>query len=58
VLFFTGAVAIFLPVFVVVLIPAFTGERLSDSGDLQLALALIATSRGPASSIRSPQSRR
>jgi ABC-2 type transport system permease protein len=37
---FTGAVAIFLPVFVVVLIPAFTGERLSDSSDLQLALGL------------------
>jgi hypothetical protein len=37
---FTGAVAILLPVFVAMLVPAFTGERLSDSADLQIALEL------------------
>ena len=37
---FTGAIAILLPVFVAVLVPAVTGERLSDSADLQIALEL------------------
>ena len=37
---FTGAIAILLPLFVAVLVPAFTGERLSDSADLQIALEL------------------
>jgi ABC-2 type transport system permease protein len=37
---FTGAISILLPVFVGVLVPAFTGERLSDSADMQVALEL------------------
>ena len=36
----TGAIAIFLPIFLAVIIPAVTGERLSDSADLQIALQL------------------
>ena len=35
---FTGAVAILLPVFVAILVPAFTGERLADSADLRIAV--------------------
>ncbi|HEX5633574.1 MAG TPA: hypothetical protein VFX50_10105, partial [Gemmatimonadales bacterium] len=37
---FTGAIATLLPVFITVLVPAFTGERLSDSADMQIALEL------------------
>ena len=37
---FTGAMATLLPLFVTVLVPAFTGERLSDSADMQIALEL------------------
>jgi ABC-2 type transport system permease protein len=37
---FTGAIATLLPVFVGVLVPAFTGERLSASADMQIALEL------------------
>ena len=37
---FTGAIATLLPVFISVLVPAFTGERLSDSSDMQIALEL------------------
>ena len=37
---FTGAIATLLPLFIGVLVPAFTGERLSDSTDLQIALEL------------------
>ena len=37
---FTGAIAIFLPIFVAVIIPAATGERLSDSADFEIALDL------------------
>jgi ABC-2 type transport system permease protein len=37
---FTGGVAILLPVFVAIVVPAFTGERLSDSADMQIALEL------------------
>jgi len=37
---FTGAIAILLPVFVALLVPAFTGERLADSADLKIALEL------------------
>jgi ABC-2 type transport system permease protein len=37
---FTGAVATVLPLFITVIVPAFTGERLSDSADLQIALDL------------------
>jgi ABC-2 type transport system permease protein len=37
---FTGAVATLLPLFVAVLVPAFTGEPLSDSADLEIALEL------------------
>jgi ABC-2 type transport system permease protein len=37
---FTGAVATLLPLFITVLVPAFTGERLSDSSDMQIALEL------------------
>ena len=34
----TGAIAIFLPVFLAVILPAATGERLSDSADIEIAL--------------------
>jgi len=37
---FTGAIATFMPVFVAVLVPAFSGERLADSSDFQIALEL------------------
>ena len=37
---FTGLVATLLPVFVAILVPAFTGERLSDSADFRIALDL------------------
>jgi ABC-2 type transport system permease protein len=37
---FTGLIATLLPVFIAVIVPAFTGERLSDSADLQIALEL------------------
>ena len=37
---FTAAITTLLPVFVTVLVPAVTGERLSDSGDMQIALEL------------------
>jgi ABC-2 type transport system permease protein len=37
---FTGLVATLLPVFIAILVPAFTGERLSDSADFQIALEL------------------
>jgi ABC-2 type transport system permease protein len=36
----TGLMAIFLPFFVAVIIPAFTGERLSDSSDFEVAMEL------------------
>jgi ABC-2 type transport system permease protein len=36
----TGAIAIFLPVFLAVIVPSIAGERLSDSADLQIALDL------------------
>ena len=36
----TGAIAIFLPIFVAVIVPAVTGERLSASADMQIALQL------------------
>ena len=36
----TGAMAIFLPFFVAVIIPAVTGERLSESSDFEVALEL------------------
>ncbi len=36
----TGAIAIFMPIFIAVIIPAVTGERLSDSADFQIALDL------------------
>ncbi len=39
----TGALSIFLPFFVAILVPWATGERLSDSGDLQFALELTRT---------------
>ena len=38
---FTGAIATLMPVFVTVLVPAFTGERLADSADFQIALELF-----------------
>jgi ABC-2 type transport system permease protein len=38
---FTGIIATLLPLFVAVLVPAFTGERLSDSADFQIALDLF-----------------
>jgi ABC-2 type transport system permease protein len=34
----TGAIGIFLPVFVAIVVPALAGEKLSDSADLQIAL--------------------
>jgi ABC-2 type transport system permease protein len=34
----TGVVSMFLPFFVAILVPAFTGERLSDSSDFKIAL--------------------
>jgi ABC-2 type transport system permease protein len=37
---FTAAIATMLPLFVAVLVPAFTGERLSDSADFQIATDL------------------
>ena len=37
---FTGLVATLLPVFIAVLVPAFTGERLSESADFQIALEM------------------
>jgi len=36
----TGAIAIFMPIFVAVIVPAVTGELLSDSADFQVALDL------------------
>ena len=36
----TGAVSILLPFFVAIIVPRFTGERLSDSSDFQIALDL------------------
>lgn len=36
----TGVMSIFLPFFVAVVVPAFTGERLADSSDFQVALDL------------------
>lgn len=36
----TGIVSIFLPFFVAIIVPAFTGERLSDSSDFDIALEL------------------
>ena len=38
---FTGCIATLMPVFVAVLVPALTGERLSDSADLQIALEMF-----------------
>jgi ABC-2 type transport system permease protein len=37
---FTGVIATFMPIFVAILVPAFSGERLSDSSDFQIALEL------------------
>jgi ABC-2 type transport system permease protein len=37
---FTGVIATLLPLFVAVLVPHFSGERLSDSSDMQIALEL------------------
>ena len=39
----TAAISIVLPFFVAVIVPAWTGERLSDSSDFQLALELYRT---------------
>ena len=38
---FTGLIATLMPVFIAVLVPAFTGERLSDSSDFQIATELF-----------------
>ena len=35
-----GVLAIFIPVFIAVIVPMLTGERLSDSGDLQIAVEI------------------
>ena len=39
----TAIITIVLPFFVAVIVPAWTGERLSDSGDLQVALQMLRT---------------
>jgi ABC-2 type transport system permease protein len=39
----TAAISIALPFFVAVILPAWTGERLSDSGDFQVALEMYRT---------------
>jgi ABC-2 type transport system permease protein len=39
----TSVVALALPFFVAVMVPAFTGERLSDSGDFQVAIEMFRT---------------
>lgn len=36
----TGVISIFLPFFVAVIVPAFAGERLSDSSDFQIAVEM------------------
>lgn len=38
---FTGLIATLMPVFVAVLVPEFTGERLADSSDFQIAIELF-----------------
>jgi ABC-2 type transport system permease protein len=42
----TGLVAVFLPFFVAVVVPALTGERLSDSSDFQIALEMYRMAPG------------
>jgi ABC-2 type transport system permease protein len=39
----TAIITIVLPFFVAVIVPAWTGERLSDSGDLQVAMQMLTT---------------
>jgi len=43
---FTGGIALVMPFFVAVIVPAVTGEALADSRDLQTALALAARTDG------------
>lgn len=42
----TGALSVLLPFFVAILVPYFTGERLSDSSDFRVALELYRTQPG------------
>jgi ABC-2 type transport system permease protein len=39
----TAAISLLLPIFVAIIVPAVTGERLSDSGDFRLAAVLFRT---------------